>query len=238
MSELGEVVTLNVGGRLFRTTRTTLTSEPDSVLGRMFDPTSPLPPARMIDGAFFIDANPAIFEVVLDFLRHRCILLPPNLPMEAVLAQARYFGLEDLLSRGGEDRGETRVRVNAGGTFFETTRATLTGQADSHLTNLLVHGEQEIFLDVCPKAFEVLLCFLRCGARKIPPGSAVCAESIGAAAQMLGLNICLESKRGPGFCKIVWTDERKEKPRFINCKMLGLKNHKNAPTSDEWLLDD
>ena len=104
MSE-GEVVTLNVGGRLFRTTRTTLTSEPDSVLGRMFDPTSPLPPARMIDGAFFIDANPAIFEVgvvffcrsefaiskvVLDFLRHRCILLPPNLPMEAVLAQARY----------------------------------------------------------------------------------------------------------------------------------------------------
>ena len=60
---MGEVVTLNVGGRLFTTTRTTLTSEPDSVLGRMFDPTSPLPPARMIDGAYFIDANPAIFEV-------------------------------------------------------------------------------------------------------------------------------------------------------------------------------
>ena len=35
------------------------------------------------------------------------------------------------------------------------------------------------------QAFEVLLCFLRCGARKIPPGSAVCAESIGAAAQVL-----------------------------------------------------
>ena len=34
------------------------------------------------------------------------------------------------------------------------------------------------------QAFEVLLCFLRCGARKIPPGSAVCAESIGAAAQV------------------------------------------------------
>ena len=67
MSE-GEVVTLNVGGRLFRTTRTTLTSEPDSVLGRMFDPTSPLPPARMIDGAFFIDANPVIFEVGVLFI--------------------------------------------------------------------------------------------------------------------------------------------------------------------------
>ena len=59
----GEVVTLNVGGRLFTTTRTTLTSQPDSVLGRMFDPTSSLPPARMVDGAFFIDANPNVFEV-------------------------------------------------------------------------------------------------------------------------------------------------------------------------------
>ena len=64
----GEVVTLNVGGRLFTTTRTTLTSESDSVLGRMFDPTLPLPPARMIDGAYFIDANPAIFEVGVTFL--------------------------------------------------------------------------------------------------------------------------------------------------------------------------
>ena len=68
---MGEVVTLNVGGRLFTTTRTTLTSEPDSVLGRMFDPTSPLPPARMIDGAYFIDANPAIFEVGVMFLQNR-----------------------------------------------------------------------------------------------------------------------------------------------------------------------
>ena len=59
----GEVVTLNVGGRLFATTRTTLTSESDSVLGRMFDPASSLPPARMVDGAFFIDANPKVFEV-------------------------------------------------------------------------------------------------------------------------------------------------------------------------------
>ena len=88
---------------------------------------------------------------------------------------------------------------------------------------------------------------------RFPSGSAVCAESIGAAAQVgflqslcimsfsfyiyisvicyditnnmnsifqaLGLNICLESKRGPGFCKIVWTDERKEKPRFLTDTM-------------------
>ena len=43
------------------------------------------------------------------------------------LIESRYFGLEELLLKGGEQRTETRVRVNAGGTLFETTRATLTG---------------------------------------------------------------------------------------------------------------
>ena len=80
--------------------------------------------------------------------------------------ELRYFGLEGLLLKGGKQMTETRVRVNAGGTLFETTRATLTGfcteidlelsilstgQPDSHLAKLLVQGEQELFLDVCPK---------------------------------------------------------------------------------------
>ena len=73
---------------------------------------------------------------------------------------------------------------------------------------------------------------------------------------MLGVDICQPSKKGPGYCKIVWTDERfdgccvvpcsviltllsrREKSRFCNCKMLGLKNHKVVSTSDEWMLDD
>ena len=70
---------------------------------------------------------------------------------------------------------ETRVRVNAGGTLFETTRATLTGfcteidlelsillsidQPDSHLAKLLLQGEQEPFLDVCPKVRLNISCF-------------------------------------------------------------------------------
>ena len=41
--------------------------------------------------------------------------------------KSRYFGLEELLLKGGDQRVEARVRVNAGGTLFETTRATLTG---------------------------------------------------------------------------------------------------------------
>ena len=93
-------MTLNVGGRLFTTTRTTLTSEPDSVLARMFDPASPLPPARMIDGAFFIDANPAIFEVgqnlkvFLIILNLGCVGFPPSqmYPASSELADGSRVG--------------------------------------------------------------------------------------------------------------------------------------------------
>ena len=70
------------------------------------------------------------------------------------------------------------------------------------------NGESEIFLDVCPKAFEILLNFLRSGCRTIPPNTNVCTESIGSSAQMLGVDICQQSKKGPDYCKIVWTDER------------------------------
>ena len=141
--------------------------------------------------------------------------------------------------------------------MFETTRKTLSQQPNSFLAQMVNNGESEIFLDVCPKAFEILLNFLRSGCRTIPPNTNVCTESIGSSAQMLGVDICQQSKKGPDYCKIVWTDERlknnplsglcckmltllsrREKSRFCNCKMLGLKNHKVVSTSDEWMLDD
>ena len=64
-----DLVQLNVGGVTLLTSRLTLLSEPDSMLARMFDPGSTIPPARMVDGAYFIDANPDVFTVILDYLR-------------------------------------------------------------------------------------------------------------------------------------------------------------------------
>ena len=43
---LNSVVTLNVGGTKFVTTRQTLCSDPDSMLAKMFDPESPLQPGE------------------------------------------------------------------------------------------------------------------------------------------------------------------------------------------------
>lgn len=41
---LNSVVTLNVGGTSFVTTRQTLLNDPNSMLAKMFDPVSPLQP--------------------------------------------------------------------------------------------------------------------------------------------------------------------------------------------------
>ena len=44
---LSEVVTLNVGGEKFETTRQTLLYDPNSMLAKMFDPVSPLQPGEV-----------------------------------------------------------------------------------------------------------------------------------------------------------------------------------------------
>ena len=101
---------LNVGGTMFETSRTTLTSDPDSILSRMFEPNSNLPPATVTKGgAYLIDACPRGFEVVLNYLRYRSLVLGPGTKSSDVLPVADYFGL--LRSPGssgaaGEASGE------------------------------------------------------------------------------------------------------------------------------------
>ena len=104
---LGDWIKLNVGGTLFETSRGTLTQEPDSLLGRMFDPDSSLPPARIQDGAFLIDASPGSFPVILHWLRHRDLALG-EVTVEAALSAAKYFGLQGLVEALKERRKERR----------------------------------------------------------------------------------------------------------------------------------
>ena len=62
MATGGDMVTLNVGGREFTTTLTTLGAAP--YFATMFDPDSGRPPAQKdAKGHYFIDRNPKAFEV-------------------------------------------------------------------------------------------------------------------------------------------------------------------------------
>lgn len=64
-------VKLNVGGTVSETSLATLTFQPESVLGRMFQPGSTIPPAaKSEDGVYLIDACPRAFDVILNYLRY------------------------------------------------------------------------------------------------------------------------------------------------------------------------
>ena len=90
-------VRLNVGGTMFETTRTTLTSDRDSILAKMFDPDSDRAAASVNqDGVFLIDACPRAFAVILNWLRYKDVILSKDIRAEEVIPVADYFGLDAL----------------------------------------------------------------------------------------------------------------------------------------------
>jgi len=72
---------LNVGGKLFCTSSTTLLNrEPNSMLSRMFDPTSNMKPSCVdSSGAYLIDRDPKYFGVLLNYLRTGTLVVDPGI---------------------------------------------------------------------------------------------------------------------------------------------------------------
>ena len=68
---LTDWVTLDVGGRVISTYRSTLVSCPSSMLAKMFSQNSSLEPAKTHGGHYSIDTDPDIFTVILNWLRYR-----------------------------------------------------------------------------------------------------------------------------------------------------------------------
>ena len=94
-----DVVTLNVGGKIFATTLSTLNKMPQSMIGAMFS--GEFTAAKDANGHVFIDNDGSAFHVVLNFLRHRQLVvsdvelsqLHPQL-----LFDAEYYCLPELQS--------------------------------------------------------------------------------------------------------------------------------------------
>lgn len=45
------------------------------------------------EGYIFIDRNGANFEIILDYLRNGILLIPPNVPLKAVVVEAQYYSI-------------------------------------------------------------------------------------------------------------------------------------------------
>ncbi|KAL3864301.1 hypothetical protein ACJMK2_005994 [Sinanodonta woodiana] len=96
----GEWITLNVGGKIFSTTRSTLTQQDgDSMLARMFSGGHDCTWSSMVDenGAYLIDRSPLYFEPILNYLRHGNLILDKFVNPEGVLEEAKFFGLTSLI---------------------------------------------------------------------------------------------------------------------------------------------
>ncbi|XP_020627596.1 BTB/POZ domain-containing protein KCTD9-like [Orbicella faveolata] len=92
-------VTLNVGGTMFTTTRSTLMNEPNSMLSRMFSPADSWSNITDPQGAVLIDRSPVYFEPILNYLRHGQLILDKGVNPQGVLEEAKFFGISSVLEQ-------------------------------------------------------------------------------------------------------------------------------------------
>ncbi|ESO10298.1 hypothetical protein HELRODRAFT_117017 [Helobdella robusta] len=90
-------IRLNVGGRIFMTSRLTLGRDPDSFLFRLCQEDSELKTDVDESGAYMIDRDPDYFSPVLNYLRHGKLILNNDLNYEGVLEEAEFYNLACLV---------------------------------------------------------------------------------------------------------------------------------------------
>ncbi|XP_073950300.1 BTB/POZ domain-containing protein KCTD3 [Choristoneura fumiferana] len=96
MSNYQEIVNLNVGGTRFATSWHTLTWVPDTFFTALLS--GRIPTVRDETGAIFIDRDPNLFGLILNFLRTRDIDLN-NVNIRALRHECDYFGITPLSRR-------------------------------------------------------------------------------------------------------------------------------------------
>jgi len=165
---LTDILSLDVGGTLFRSSRATLLQSPGSMLSKMFDPSLPLSPGVLCTekNTYFIDRDPQYFRVILNYLRTGKLVMDHDCSADGILTEARYFGVTEI-ERSLAGSAQELV-LNVGGTVFSTTRDTLCCFPGSSL-NSMVEGDDvplrdkhgNIFIDEDPSDFVFVLKALR-----------------------------------------------------------------------------
>jgi hypothetical protein len=101
----GDTVVLNVGGTLFETVPSTLRKAP--MLDRLIN--TDVGVARDRDENVFVDADPAVFRVVLGYLRTGKLTLRGGVTADEVTTMVDYFCIELPDAREREPEPETDV---------------------------------------------------------------------------------------------------------------------------------
>ena len=103
-------VGLNIGGRVFLTSRATLARDSDSMLARMFDENLP-PSCQDKDGNYVIDRDGDTFRYILNYLRDGCCVFPISHHTRAeLLREADYYQVtRRAIRRIGEHGGSAET---------------------------------------------------------------------------------------------------------------------------------
>ncbi|XP_043241119.1 BTB/POZ domain-containing protein KCTD3-like [Amphibalanus amphitrite] len=96
MAASSEIINLNVGGTRFSTSRQTLTWVQDTFFTAMLS--GRISSMRDETGAIFIDRDPKLFGVILNYLRTRDIDLS-SVDLDALRHEAEFYGLQPLVGR-------------------------------------------------------------------------------------------------------------------------------------------
>jgi len=85
-----DYVALNVGGKIFTTTKSTLRAVPDSKLDKMI--TGRFPLLKDENGNIFLDRNPDYFPYILEFLRDGSIIYPSDsFKKQRITRELKFF---------------------------------------------------------------------------------------------------------------------------------------------------
>ena len=104
-SDSDKIIQICVGGRNFKTTKTTIMSDENCILAKMFanDEHGRAPASKDEKGYYFIDRSPKYFESILNFLRTGEIDASICLDLGFLLKEAEYYGIDRMAEKVKEE---------------------------------------------------------------------------------------------------------------------------------------
>ena len=121
---MSDIITLNVGGTIYTTSRTTITRYPTSMLGCMFS--DRLPSAVDKHDNYVIDRDGKLFRYVLNFLRSCKLTLPENFQEYELLAvEADFYQIPELIKAVLESKTSDMGKKKKGDIVVEKRRLML-----------------------------------------------------------------------------------------------------------------
>lgn len=95
-NENKEIIKLDIGGYIYKTTKTTLTKYKNTYFSGLFSGKYKI--IEQEDGSIFIDRDGSHFKTLLNFMRSGRIVMPSDpIKLKEILIEAEFYCLKDYI---------------------------------------------------------------------------------------------------------------------------------------------